>query len=71
MNIKHIPHMQYWEKLIAQYNTPMPAVHAKNIIDEAIRKECKKKWNNAPHYKHRKLFYSGPKKYSQAYSKAI
>ena len=39
--------------------TPLPAEHAKSIIDKAIRKEWKRKWNNAPHYKHTKLFSIG------------
>ena len=43
-------------------NTSIPTEHAKSITDEAIRKEWKRKWNNAPHYKHTKLFYSGPDK---------
>ena len=29
---------------------------------EVIRAEWKKRWNNSPHYKHTKLFYSGPNK---------
>ena len=33
-------------------NTPIPAEHVKSIIDEATRKEWKRKWNNALHYKH-------------------
>ena len=36
---------------------PIPAAHAKTIIDEAIIKEWKIKWTTAPHYKHAKLFY--------------
>ena len=31
-------------------------------IDSAIRKEWKQKWQNAPHYKHTKHFYSEPDK---------
>ena len=31
-------------------------------IDKAIRLECKRKWQNAPHYKHTKHFYSSPDK---------
>ena len=27
------------------------------IIDEALRNDWKRKWNNAPHYKHTKLLY--------------
>ena len=43
-------------------NTPMPKSQAKQIINEAIRVEWKKRWNNSPHYKHTKLFFSGPNK---------
>ena len=43
-------------------NTPIPADHAKSIIDETTRKEWTRKWNNAPHYKHTKLFYGFPDK---------
>ena len=48
--------------LVQVVNTPIPKSQAKHIIDEAIRAEWKKRWNNAPHYKHTKLFYSGPNK---------
>lgn len=30
--------------------TSIPAAHAKNIIDEAIKKELKRKWNNTPNW---------------------
>ena len=48
------------DKTLQVVNTPIPKSQAKHIIDETIRAEWKKRWNNAPHYKHTKLFYSGP-----------
>ena len=33
-------------------NTPAPSVTRKEIIDNAIRQEWRRKWDNAPHYKH-------------------
>ena len=50
------------DKTLQVVNTPIPKSQAKHIIDEAIRAEWKKRWNNAPHNKHTKLFYSGPNK---------
>ena len=35
---------------------PIPVAQAKTIIDEAIRKEWKRKWTIAPYYKHTRLF---------------
>ena len=43
-------------------NTPLPGKTTKLEIDNAIRKEWKRKWQNSPHYKHTKHFYSGPDK---------
>ena len=40
----------------------MPGEVTKTEIDNAIRKEWKRKWQAAPHYKHTKHFYSGPDK---------
>ena len=40
----------------------MPGAVTKAEIDKVIRQEWKKKWQNAPHYKHSKHFYSGPDK---------
>ena len=40
----------------------MPGAITKTEIDNAIRKERKRKWQSAPHYKHTKHFYSGPDK---------
>ena len=34
--------------------TPIPGSVTKHEIDNAIRKEWKRKWKNAPHYKHTK-----------------
>ena len=45
-------------KTLQIMNTPIPAEHAKSIIDKAIRR----KWKNAPHCKHTELFYNGPDK---------
>ena len=45
---------------IQKIKTPLPGKTAKLEIDNAIRKEWKCKWQNAPHYKHTKHFYSGP-----------
>ena len=42
--------------------TPIPEALSKAEIDNAIRQEWKRKWQNAPHYKHTKHFYSGPDK---------
>ena len=42
--------------------TPLPGTATKNEIDNAIRNEWKRRWQNAPHYKHTKNFYSGPDK---------
>ena len=39
-------------------NTPIPKSKAKLIIDEAIKAEWKKRWNNSPHYKHTKCCVS-------------
>ena len=50
------------DKTLQVENTPIPKSQAKHIIDEEIRAEWKKRWNNAPLYKHTKLFYSGPNK---------
>ena len=47
---------------IQRVNTPLPEKTAKLDIDQAIRTEWKRKWQNAPHYKHTKHFYSGPDK---------
>ena len=47
---------------IQQIYTPLPGQSTKTEIDQAIRKEWKRKWQNAPHYKHTKHFYSGPDK---------
>ena len=47
---------------IQKINTPLPGKTAKLEIDNAIRKEWKRKWQNALHYKHTKHFYSGPDK---------
>ena len=41
---------------------PLPGAVTKTEIDNAIRKEWKRRWQNAPHYKHTKNFYSGPDK---------
>ena len=49
-------------KKLQTINTPLPVEIAKSKIDEAIRKEWKRKWQNASHYKHTKHFYSGPDK---------
>ena len=51
-----------FDNKIQKINTPMPGKTAKLEIDNAIRKEWKQKWQNAPHYKHTKHFYSGPDK---------
>ena len=47
---------------IQKINTPLPGKTAKLAVDNAIRKEWKRKWQNTPHYKHIKHFYSGPDK---------
>ena len=47
---------------IQKINTPLPGQHTKMEIDQAVRKEWKRKWETAPHYKHTKYFYSGPDK---------
>ena len=47
---------------IQKINTPLPGKATKLEIDQAIRKEWKRKWQNAPHYKQTKHFYSGPDK---------
>ena len=47
---------------IKTINTPLPGRTAKLEIDQAIRKEWARKWQNAPHYKHTKHFYNGPDK---------
>ena len=36
--------------------TPIPAIQAKAIRDEAIRKKWKRELTNDPHYKHTKIF---------------
>ena len=41
---------------------PIQAEHAKSLMDKAISKERKRKWNNTPDYKHTKLFYTSPDK---------
>ena len=41
---------------------PYPANTIKHNLDKAIRQIWKDKWQNLPHYKHTKLFYSGPHK---------
>ena len=45
------------DKKIQKVNTPLPGKTAKLEIDNAIRREWKRKWQNAPHYKHTKHFY--------------
>ena len=40
----------------------MPGAVTKTGIDNAIRQKWKRKWQNTPHYKHTKHFYSGPDK---------
>ena len=47
---------------IETIHTPMSKAVTKAEIDTAIRQEWKRKWSNAPHYKHIKHFYSGPDK---------
>ena len=49
-------------KTIEVVDTPILKAQAKFIIDETIREERKRKWNNVPHAKHTKLFFSGPNK---------
>ena len=49
------------DKTLQVVNTTIPKSQAKHIIDEAIRAEWDKRWNNAPHYKHTKLFYKATK----------
>ena len=41
---------------------PLTMGTLKEIIDTAIRTECKRKRITAPHYKHTKYFFSGPNK---------
>ena len=43
-------------------NTPIPEAVSKAEIDNTIRREWKRKWQSAPHYKHAKHFYSGSDK---------
>ena len=48
------------DKKLEIVKTPMPS--AVTEIDNAIRREWKRKWQNTPHYKHTKYFYRGPDK---------
>ena len=47
---------------LQKIDTPIPAEHEKSIIEEAIRKERKRKWKHAPRCKHTELFHIGPDK---------
>ena len=47
---------------VQKIKTPLPGKTTKIEIDQAIRTEWQRRWQNAPHYKHTKHFYSGPGK---------
>ena len=50
------------DKKLQVIKMPLLGAVTKTEIDNAIRQEWKRKWQNAPHYKHTKHFYSGPDK---------
>ena len=50
------------DNTLQKIRTPLPGKATKLEIDQAIRTEWERKWQNAPHYKHTKHFYSGPDK---------
>ena len=48
------------DKILQMIKTRLPEAVTKTEIDNSVRQEWKRKWQNAPHYKHTKYFYSGP-----------
>ena len=46
------------DNTLQKINTPIPGKTTKSEIGNAIRREWKRKWQNAPHYKPTEHFYS-------------
>ena len=57
-NLRNTTTVENKDKKLEIIKTPMLSAVTKTEIDNAIRSEWKRKWQNAPHYKHTKYFYS-------------